>query len=286
MPPKCLKNREKSMIFAILFRILPVVVAVLIVMLVMIKPNKKRDTSYFQAKMYAHRGLHGNGVPENSITAFKLARQKGFGVELDVQMTKDKKLVVFHDGTLLRMCGADGFLRDYTYEELQSFSLKGTDEKIPLFEEVLKVLGNTDLICEIKGDNGNKCYELCEKTYEALCKYEGRFCVESFSPFLVEWFRKNHPEIIRGQLSCNFYREINNMKWYEKFTMTHLLVNICSRPDFIAYKHQDVDAFGYKLCKRVFRPCLIAWTAKGEEEQKKAWGGFDSVIFEQFLGER
>ena len=93
------------------------------IMLFMIKPNRKRDTSYFHTKMYAHRGLHGNGVPENSLTAFKLARENGYGVELDVQMTRDKKLVVFHDGSLKRMCGIDGFLRDYTYEELCKFNL-------------------------------------------------------------------------------------------------------------------------------------------------------------------
>lgn len=273
------------MLVYVLAAIAFIVVLLFIWMLVLIKPGEKRDTSYFEKKMYAHRGLHGNGVPENSLTAFRLARENGYGVELDVQMTKDKKLVVFHDGTLLRMCGVNGYLRDYTYEELLSFSLKETDEKIPLFEDVLKTLGPTDLICEIKGDNGNKCYELCEKAYEMLMAYEGKFCIESFSPFLVKWFRENHPEIIRGQLSCNFMKE-PNMKWYERFTMTHLLVNYLSKPDFVAYKHEDIGQLGYMLCKRVYRPFLVAWTAKGEEEQKKAWGSFDSVIFEKFLGER
>lgn len=249
--------------------------------LFMIKPNRKRDTSYFRTKMYAHRGLHGNGVPENSLQAFALAREHGYGVELDVQMTKDKKLVVFHDGNLKRMTGVDGFLRDYTYEELQEFRLKETDEKIPLFTDVLKTLGNMDLICEIKGDNGNKCYELCEKTYEELKQFEGKYCIESFSPFLVQWYRKNHPEVIRGQLSCNFMKD-ERMSWIQRFTMTHLLVNVVSRPDFVAYKHQDVNKFGVQVCKVLFRPFMVAWTAKGEEQQKKAWGSFDSVIFEQF----
>ncbi len=273
------------MILDLIVVLFNIAVVLLIVMLVLVKPGKKRDTSYFKTKMYAHRGLHGNGVPENSLTAFRLAVENGYGVELDVQMTADKKLVVFHDGNLKRMCGEDGFLRNYTYEELQKFSLSGTNEKIPLFEDVLNILGNTDLICEIKGDNGNKCYELCEKTYEMLKTYKGRFCIESFSPYLVKWFRKNHPEIIRGQLSCDFMDE-ESMKWYERFFMTHLCVNVLSRPDFVAYKHEDIGQFGFRLCRRVFRPFLIAWTAKGEEQQKSAWGSFDSVIFEKFLGER
>lgn len=263
--------------------ILTVAIILFIVMLIMVKPNKKRDTSYFQIKMYAHRGLHGNGVPENSIQAFKLARENGYGVELDVQMTKDGQVVVFHDGNLKRMCGVDGFLKDYTYEELQAFSLAGTDQKIPLFKDVLDVLGPTDLVCEIKGDNGNHCYELCEKTYNHLCGYEGKYVIESFVPYLLKWFKQHHPEIIRGQLSCNMKDELSQ-KWYVRFMMKHLLVNVISKPDFIAYRHQDISAFGYRLCKRVYRPCLFAWTARGEEEQKSAWGSFDSVIFEQFSG--
>lgn len=269
-------------VFWFLFK---VAIVLLVIFILLIKPGKKRDTEYFKTKMYAHRGLHGNGVPENSLTAFRFAREKGYGVELDVQMTRDKVLVVFHDGDLKRMCGVEGFIRDYTYEQLQEFCLAGTDEKIPLFKDVLKELGNTDLICEIKGDNGMKNYELCKLTYDMLQTYAGRYCIESFSPYLVGWFKKNHPEVIRGQLSCDFSND-ENMKWYMRVSMTHLLVNAISKPDFVAYKHEDIDKLGFKLCKGIFRPFLVAWTAKGEDEQKKAWGSFDSVIFEQFLGER
>lgn len=269
------------MILLIICGIVAAVVIILFAaMIVLIKPNSKRDTSYFRNKSYAHRGLHDNEVPENSLTAFKLAREQGFGVELDVQMTRDGKLVVFHDGSLKRVCGVDGWLRDYTYEELSAFRLNGTDERIPLFSEVLNVLDGADLICEIKGDNGNKNYEICSKTYDMLMTYKGRFCVESFSPFLVEWFKINHPEIIRGQLSCNFMKD-SNMNFMARFSMTHLLVNYVSRPDFVAYDHRDINMPGFKLCKAVYRPFLVAWTAKGAGEQEKAWKTFDSVIFER-----
>lgn len=246
----------------------------------MIKPNKRRDTSYFEHKMYAHRGLHDETVPENSLLAFTLAREAGFGVELDVQMTKDKKLVVFHDGNLKRMCGVDAYVRDFTYEELSKFRLKETDEQIPLFKDVLNVLGTTDLICEIKGDNGVKNYELCQMTYDMLMTYKGKFVIESFSPYLVQWFRKNHPEIIRGQLSENFMRS-KDMPFVQKFTMAHLMVNVLSRPDFIAYNHLDDKTFGYQICKHLYHPFLVAWTAKGPEEIERAWERFDAVIFEK-----
>ena len=265
--------------FHILWVLVKIALVLFVVAVIMMKPRKKRDTSYFHTKMYAHRGLHGNGVPENSMTAFKLAVEKGYGVELDVQMTKDKQLVVFHDGNLKRVCGVDGFVKDYTYEELKQFRLCDTEERIPLFYDVLMALKDTDLICEIKGDNGNKCYELCEKTYYSLLNYKGRFCIESFSPYLVKWFRKKHPEIIRGQLSCDFMSD-RNVNWFVRFTMTHLLVNCVSKPDFIAYKHQDTGKLGYRLCRLIYRPFMIAWTAKGVKEQESAWSEFDSVIFE------
>lgn len=255
-------------------------VVLFIIALILIKPGRKRDTSYFHNKMYAHRGLHDEVVPENSLTAFKLARENGYGVELDVQMTKDGQLVVFHDGNLKRMCGVEGFLRDYTYNELCELRLKDTDERIPLFSEVLRTLDKTDLICEIKGDNGNRNYELCEKVYKALLQYPGRYCVESFSPYLVKWFADNHSEIIRGQLSCNFIKE-KSMGFLPAFAMTHLLVNVISKPDFVAYRHQDIDAFGFKLCKALYKPFLVTWTAKGEAEQLVAWENFDAVIFEK-----
>lgn len=269
-------------------KLLCIIIAVLLVLLVLIlgliivliRPNERRDTSYFEGKNYAHRGLHDNEVPENSLWAFRLAREQGYGVELDVQMTKDEKLVVFHDGSLKRVCGVDGYLRDYTYEELQKFNLKNTNEKIPLFTDVLKTLGEVDLICEIKGDNGLKNYKLCEMTYNELIKYKGKFVIESFSPFLVAWFKDNHPEIIRGQLAYDAMKE-KNMKFGEKFAMTHLLVNKVSRPDFVAYDHRAIGKLGFKLCKGIYRPFLVAWTAKGPVEQDKAWGSFDSVIFER-----
>lgn len=245
-----------------------------------IKPNGHRDVSDFSERLYAHRGLHDDVIPENSLAAFREAVKNGYGVELDVQMTRDGKLVVFHDGNLLRMCGINALLKDFTYEELLRFNLKNTQEKIPLFEDVLAVLGKADLVCEIKSDNGHKNYTLCEKTYDMLRTYPGNYCIESFSPFLVSWFKKYHPEIIRGQLSQRFTRK-DKMKWPVRFFMSNLLVNVVSRPDFISYRHQDSRKWGFRLVKFLYNPFLVAWTARGDEEIKSAFNTFDSVIFEK-----
>ena len=264
-----------------IFWILICVILILFILIIwLIKPNKKRDISAFYGKMYAHRGLHDEKVPENSMTAFRLAVENGYGVELDVQMTLDGKLVVFHDGSLERMTGEKGFLRNYTYDQLQQYTLKGTDEHIPLFEDVLAVLNTTDLICELKSDNGNENYELCQKAYNLLRNYKGKYCIESFSPFLVKWFRIKHSEIIRGQLSSNLFSQ-PDMLFILRFVMSNLLVNFISRPDFISYRHKDTNMFGYRMCRFLYHPFVIGWTARGPLEQKSAWEKFDSIIFEK-----
>ena len=244
-----------------------------------IAPGPKRDYSDYKGLMYAHRGLHGNGVPENSMKAFKLAVEGGYGVELDVQFTKDHKIVVFHDANLKRMCGVDKRVRDCTYEELLTYRLAGTDETIPLFEDVLKVLDKTTLICEIKNHNGNRNNRLCRETYEMLATYKGKYCMESFSPFLVAWFRNNHPEVIRGQLSCAMKDE-GSLGYIARLALSQLLINCISRPDFIAYRHQDYRQPGFMLCAKLYKPLLIAWTARGEKEQAESFKRFDAVIFE------
>ncbi|MBR6237842.1 MAG: glycerophosphodiester phosphodiesterase [Lachnospiraceae bacterium] len=259
--------------------IIGLIVILISVLLYLIAPGAKRDYSDYKGLMYAHRGLHGNGVPENSMKAFKLAVEGGYGVELDVQFTKDHKIVVFHDANLKRMCGEDRRVRDCTYEELLAYRLAGTDEVIPLFEDVLKVLGNTTLICEIKNHNGNRNNRLCRETYEMLATYKGKYCIESFSPFLVAWFRNNHPEVIRGQLSCAMKDE-GSLGYIARLALSQLFINFISRPDFIAYRHQDYRQLGFVLCAKLYKPLLIAWTARGEKEQAESFKRFDAVIFE------
>ena len=157
----------------------------------------------FRGFYYAHRGLYDNhhGIPENSLAAFRAAAEKGYGVELDVQLSSDGQVVVFHDDTLDRVCGVHGNVADFPLADLQRMKLLDTDEAMPLFTDVLAVLrqGAGPLIVELK--TGPRNTELCEKTRELLRSYPGVFCIESFDPRIVLWFRKNAPEIFRGQLS-------------------------------------------------------------------------------------
>lgn len=139
-------------------------------------------------KYIAHRGLHSELVPENSLTAFRLAVEKCLSIELDVRLTKDCRIVVFHDNDLMRMCGIEGKVFDYTYEQLSAFKLKNSDEKIPLLSEVLKTVdGKVPLLIELKG--GAPFGELESRVDHMMKKYKGEFAVQSFNPFSVMWFR-------------------------------------------------------------------------------------------------
>jgi len=265
----------------IIIGIIVVLIAVIYLLaIICIRPAAHREVGLFYGREYAHRGLHGDGVPENSMAAFRLAVEAGYGVELDVQMTKDEQLVVFHDALLKRMTGADGYLRDKTYAELQELRLAGTEERIPLFSDVLEVLGTTTLVCEIKPDNGAANYYFVEKVYNELCKYKGNYCMESFSPFITGWFKKNHPEVIRGQLSCRM-GEDSGQGAPARFLLTHMLFNFISRPDFISYNFKDIDTWGYRTVKRLYSPFRIAWTPRGPEEIEEAKKEFETIIFEK-----
>ncbi|MDO4815521.1 MAG: glycerophosphodiester phosphodiesterase family protein [Bacillota bacterium] len=229
----------------------------------------------FMYRNFAHRGLHkrDKSVPENSIAAFERASAKGYGMELDVQLSRDGEVVVFHDDTLNRVCGVDSRVDEKTYAELKEMSLCGTEETVPLFSEVLKtVRGRGPLIVELKNGRSNK--ELCEKTYALLKDYNGEYCIESFNPMIVRWFRKNAPEIVRGQLASppkDYGGEVNGIT---AFVLGNLLLNFLARPQFIAYKIAP-KPFTVKLCEAL-GAMKVCWTSHDWVNEKS----YDVVIFE------
>ncbi len=231
----------------------------------------------FMYRNFAHRGLHkrDKSVPENSIAAFERASAKGYGMELDVQLSKDGQVVVFHDDTLNRVCGVDSRVDEKTYDELRQMSLCGTEEGIPLFSEVLKtVRGRGPLIVELKNGRSNK--ELCEKTYALLKGYSGEYCIESFNPFIVRWFRKHAPEIVRGQLA-NPPKDYNGeVSGATAFLLGNVLLNFLSRPQFIAYKIAP-KPFTVRLSE-LLGAMKVCWTSHDWVNEKSC----DVVIFEYY----
>lgn len=248
-----------------------------------IMPSLKHHRIRSDTVYYAHRGLHDNqsDAPENTMRAFERACEAGYGIEMDLQLTKDRQVVVFHDNTLKRVCSADGQVSDYTYEELQEFSVYGTDQRIPLFSDVLKLVdGRVPLIIELKYKNFSN--RICIEADKFLRDYKGVYCIESFHPWALIWYRKHHPEICRGQLAMNFQRQEGN---YEPqcLIIRHLLTNFLTRPDFIAYDLRDKEAISKNICRFFFGCPSYAWTVKSKQQLEKCRGYYDSFIFEGFM---
>ena len=176
--------------------ILIAVVLFLAVWIYLIMPRTGRERrAPFTGRAFAHRGLYeaDQSVPENSLPAFRRAVEAGYGAELDVQMTKDGEVVVFHDDDLKRGCGIDGRICDMTLEEVRALRLFGTEEQIPLFADVLEIFsGKQPLIVELKYAPNWK--PLSEKTRQMLAAYSGPACIESFHPSIVRYFRQEDPE--------------------------------------------------------------------------------------------
>lgn len=232
---------------------------------------------------YAHRGLFDNNasIPENSMEAFRRAVEAGYGIELDVQLTKDGIPVVFHDFTLERMCGVYGKPEKLTYRQLQELSLLQTKEKIPMLKEVLDmVAGRVPLIIELKIEWTDLA--LCPALQKLLEGYKGVYCIESFNPLALLWYRRNHKEVMRGQLSTDFRRD-GNYKNLLYFFLTHLLTNCVTRPDFIAYNCCFKKEPGRRICRKLYKNLAVAWTVKSQKQLDSLKDDFDLFIFDSFV---
>jgi len=231
---------------------------------------------------YAHRGLHSAGVPENSMAAFRAAKGAGYGIELDIHLMRDGNLAVIHDSSLKRTAGADVIIEELTAEELENYRLEGTQEKIPLFSQVLELFnGEAPLIVELKTWKSNHA-QLCQAACDLMEQYNGPYCVESFDPRCVAWLRKNRSDVIRGQLTENFFRSPSRLPWILKFVMKHQLLNFLTRPDFVAYRYSDRKTVSNFLCRKLWGMQGVSWTLRTQEELDTAVEEGWIPIFEGF----
>ena len=232
----------------------------------------------FRGRYFAHRGLYNDtDRPENSLAAFRAAAEAGYGVELDVRLTRDGTAVISHDSSLLRMTGEDGVVEELDWAQLRQYRLAGTDERIPTLDEALDVLcrANAPVIVEVKTLPGAKRAPLCRKVLEALDSRDGSFCVESFDPMAVAWFRRNAPELLRGQLTSQ--SEDLDLSPFHRFMLSRVLYNFLGRPQFIA-QHVGPRSLGVRLC-RLLGAMRVTWTALDRSLEYRS----DAVIFERFL---
>ncbi len=239
------------------------------------------DADKFMKARYAHRGLHnGADRPENSLAAFRAAVEHGYGIELDVHLMNDGRLAVIHDSSLKRTAGADAKIENITRADLDNYRLLGTDQKIPTFKEVLDTVdGKVPLLIELKSAGNAK--PLCSALWYELDGYKGDWCIESFDPRCVLWFKKNRPEVVRGQLSHNFLKHKENLIFPLRLLLTLLSFNIATQPDFVAFSFADRKLISNRLSKGFWNMKGFAWTLKSEEDIKTAESEGYAVIFEE-----
>ncbi|NLC78487.1 MAG: glycerophosphodiester phosphodiesterase [Ruminococcaceae bacterium] len=248
-------------------------------------PASKAARATFARRNYAHRGFYDNETdrPENTLPAFEAAMQHGYGCELDVQFTSDKKLIVFHDNDYKRSSGVDKKVWEVSYEEAKKIKLFKSGETVPLFSEVLDtVAGREPLIVEIKAEGVN-CewyYEVCEATLKLLREYKGDFCVESFHPMVVRWFKKNAPDIVRGQLVNGWRRWKKAIPTAAAIAIDKGLSNLLARPNFLAFHEEDVNG-SMRLAQKL-GALSVMWTVRSEERLEELKKTEDAVIFERF----
>ena len=225
----------------------------------------------------AHRGLHSKGVPENSLAAFAKAIEKGYAIAFDVHMLADGTLVAFHDESLARMTGNDGYIKYLNKSDLKSLTLKGTKETIPTLEDILKLVdGKVPLLIEIK--NQYKVGKIEQTVIDALKNYKGEYAVQSFNPYSLAYFKKHAPQILRGQLSGSFKGE--KLSFFKKLVLKKMKLNKrVSEPHFINY---EASALPNKYVKKYKDLPLLAWVVRSKEEYLKVVKFCDNIVFENF----
>ena len=232
----------------------------------------------------AHRGLHDKVSPENSLSAFSKAIEKGYAIELDVQLLSDDTVVVFHDESLSRMTGNDGYIKFLNKEDLKVLKLAGSKEHIPTFEEVLKLVdGKTPLLIEIK-NSSTKIGKLEQSVIDMLKNYKGEYAVQSFNPLSLGYFKNHAPNILRGQLSGSYKGEdFAGVSRLRKFFLKRMMLNkSVSEPNFINY---EAKALPSRFVRKYKHLPLLAWIVRSKEEYLKVIKYCDNIIFENFIPE-
>jgi glycerophosphoryl diester phosphodiesterase len=245
--------------------------------------KKQRPTAeWLFASKIAHRGLHDENYPENSLPAFQNAADRGFNIETDLHMLKDGKIALFHDFNTLRVCGIDSKLSDLSSDDLKNYKLNGTEYTIPLLEDLLNIAeGKVGILLELK-TVPFKIHGFHRKVYDILKGYKGDFAVQSFDPISVMWFKMRAPEIFRGQLS-SFYNGGRAAR-FMIYALKSLRFRKLNKPDFIAYNVENLPNKYSDAAKRD-NIKLLAWTvAPANVEIAETY--CDNYIFEGFIPER
>ncbi len=259
-------------------------VIILLLLLFIISPHifSGADTSRLMGVRFAHRGYfdNDNGIPENSLLSFEKAIEKGYGIELDVQLSSDGVAMVFHDADLERVCGVKGKIWEYTADQLREMQLMGSEHTIPTLAQALEFIdGRAPLLVEYKMDRVDTA--VCAAGEELLAEYDGVYCMQSFDPRALLWYRQNAPQVARGQLAEEFWKKEKYAGSPLYTALSFMVGNVVARPDFISYNYKDRDNIALKLC-RLMGADTACWTLRSPQDYEAVKGQFDMYIFDSF----
>lgn len=227
-------------------------------------------------KFIAHRGLHTDLIPENSLLSFQKALEKDYSIEFDLTITKDEKVVVFHDDNLFRLCGVNKNIEEVEYSYLKELKLLNSEETVPLFEDLLSFInGKIELIIEIKKHNTIGVLE--NTVIKLLENYKGKYFICSFDKKILLWFRKNYPNLKIGLI---FESSPKKFQKYNKVLFLYKYFKV--KPDFISLEYKLLNSSIYKFCRNK-NIKLLTWTIKNKEEFEKIRNKVNGVIFENII---
>lgn len=216
----------------------------------------------FKNLIIAHRGIHDNKIiPENSLKSFSLTIKENFPIELDIQLTKDNIPIIIHDKNLKKMCSIDKEIKNSTYQEISHFKLLNTQEKIPTLTEVLELVNNK-VFLDIEIKNMKNINKNCQIIQNILNNYNGEYSIKSFNPKIINWYKKNYPNITRGLLIHHKYKnKIIKYIIHSKFATKY------SNPNFIAISKDLLK--NPKIIHLTKKYPTMIWTINNQEEIEK-----------------
>lgn len=239
-------------------------------------PPKPDKVSWLAGCDYAHRGLHGPGVPENSPASFTGAIARGMGIECDVQRSGDGRAMVFHDKELERLTGQEGLIADLSAEQLGNIVLSGGTDTIPTLREVLDLIaGRVPVLIEIKSSRSasRRTSALCLAVRRDLEGYNGPHAIMSFDPRVVRWFADHSKLTVRGLVVTEENDKALPGMIRRRLSLWH------AKPDFLAYDIRDLPSrFAAGQRKRGLP--VLTWTVRSAEHRERAAAHADAPIAE------
>jgi glycerophosphoryl diester phosphodiesterase len=240
-------------------------------------PSRRAELERLGAVPFAHRGLHGGALVENSGGALCAAVAQGYGVELDVQLSRDGEAMVFHDDTLDRLTVEQGQVADRSAAELQAIRLYVGNEVMPRFSEALTMIrGRAPLLVEVKSPD-RRVARLCRAVARALAGYEGPVGVMSFNPEVGAWFARHSPKVLRGLVVTESGKRGLRGRIERRLFLWR------ARPDFLACDVRELPSPFARSARERGLP-VYTWTVRSEADRARAAAHADQIIFEAKRG--